>query len=138
MRSAVAGVIAQAVSSPLWECTMRVLPSLIPLALVWLAAGCGARTPLAVGDYEPASSAGGAPSIEPLTCRAGTFTTTRAMPAVMFLLDRSQSMSQSFAAGAILTMLASTVFPEAFKDGGPLVGLLTSIGFLLAFFLTQL
>lgn len=46
--------------------------------------------------------------------------------------------TQSFAAGAILCMLASTVFPEAFKDGGPVVGLLTSLGFLLAFFLTQL
>ena len=46
--------------------------------------------------------------------------------------------TQSFAAGAILCMLASTVFPEAFKDGGPVVGLLTSLGFLGAFFLTQL
>ena len=48
------------------------------------------------------------------------------------------AFTQSFAAGAILCMLASTVFPEAFKDGGPVVGLLTSIGFLIAFFLTQL
>jgi zinc transporter, ZIP family len=48
------------------------------------------------------------------------------------------ALTQSFAAGAILTMLASTVFPEAFKEGGPVVGLLTSIGFLVAFFLTRL
>jgi ZIP family zinc transporter len=48
------------------------------------------------------------------------------------------ALTQSFAAGAILTMLASTVFPEAFKDGGPRVGLLTSLGFLAAFFLTRL
>lgn len=47
-------------------------------------------------------------------------------------------LTQSFASGAILAMLASTVFPEAFKDGGPVVGLLTAIGFLIAFFLSKL
>lgn len=48
------------------------------------------------------------------------------------------ALTQSFAAGAILAMLASSVFPQAFKDGGPMVGLLTSIGFLIAFFLSKL
>lgn len=48
------------------------------------------------------------------------------------------ALTQSFAAGAILAMLASSVFPEAFKDGGPMVGLLTSVGFLIAFFLSKL
>jgi ZIP family zinc transporter len=45
---------------------------------------------------------------------------------------------QAFAAGAILTMLASTMMPEAFAEGGAMVGLLTSLGFLLAFLLGRL
>jgi ZIP family zinc transporter len=39
----------------------------------------------------------------------------------------------SFAAGAILTMLADTMMPEAFARGGKLVGLATTLGFGLAF-----
>ncbi|HEV2744930.1 MAG TPA: ZIP family zinc transporter [Rubrobacter sp.] len=44
---------------------------------------------------------------------------------------------QSFAAGAILTMLASTMMPEAYEEGGPVVGIVTTVGFLLAFFLSR-
>jgi ZIP family zinc transporter len=40
---------------------------------------------------------------------------------------------QSFAAGALLTMLADTMMPEAFTDAGPVVGLATTLGFLVAF-----
>jgi zinc transporter, ZIP family len=43
---------------------------------------------------------------------------------------------QAFAAGAILTMLVDTMIPEAFADGGDLVGLATVLGFAAAFFLT--
>jgi zinc transporter, ZIP family len=43
-----------------------------------------------------------------------------------------------FAGGAILTMLADTMMPEAFKHGGKLVGLATTLGFALAFALTML
>lgn len=39
---------------------------------------------------------------------------------------------QAFAAGAILTMLADTMMPEAFEDGGPWVGLTTVVGFVAA------
>ena len=45
---------------------------------------------------------------------------------------------QAFAAGAILTMLGSTMMPEAYAEGGELVGLLTAAGFLLAFVLSKL
>jgi ZIP family zinc transporter len=38
----------------------------------------------------------------------------------------------AFAGGAILTMLADTMMPEAFEHGGRLVGLLTTLGFALA------
>jgi ZIP family zinc transporter len=39
----------------------------------------------------------------------------------------------SFAGGAILTMLADTMMPEAFEHGGKLVGVVTTVGFGLAF-----
>ena len=45
--------------------------------------------------------------------------------------------AQSFAAGAILTMLADTMFPEAFESGGDLVGLATALGFATAFLLAR-
>jgi ZIP family zinc transporter len=38
----------------------------------------------------------------------------------------------AYAGGAVLTMLASTMLPEAHKQGGPLTGLVTTAGFLLA------
>ncbi|HEX8218970.1 MAG TPA: ZIP family zinc transporter, partial [Chloroflexia bacterium] len=43
---------------------------------------------------------------------------------------------QSFAAGGILTMLASTMLPEAYEEGGAVVGVVTTIGFLAAFMLS--
>ena len=45
---------------------------------------------------------------------------------------------QSFAAGAILTMLADTMMPEAFEHSGALVGLVTLAGFACAFLLSTL
>jgi ZIP family zinc transporter len=44
---------------------------------------------------------------------------------------------QAFAAGAILTMLADTMMPEAFEHGGTSVGLLTCLGFTAAFLLSR-
>lgn len=44
----------------------------------------------------------------------------------------------SFAAGAVLTMLASTMLPEAAEDGGPVIGLVTTAGFLAAVLLDRL
>ena len=44
----------------------------------------------------------------------------------------------AYAGGAILTMLADTLMPEAFEKGGAQAGLLTSVGFALAFALTTL
>jgi zinc transporter, ZIP family len=45
---------------------------------------------------------------------------------------------QAFAAGALLTMLADTMMPEAFEFGGKLVGLLTVAGFGAALAIAQL
>ena len=39
----------------------------------------------------------------------------------------------SFAAGAILTMLAQTMMPEAFEHGGKFVGVVTTLGFAVAY-----
>jgi ZIP family zinc transporter len=44
----------------------------------------------------------------------------------------------AFAAGAILTMLADTMMPEAFEHGGIFVGVLTTLGFGAAFFVHSL
>ncbi len=58
-----------------------------------------------------------------------------------FLAGASENLIaaiQAFAAGAILTMLASTMMPEAYEKGGEVVGLVTSAGFLLAFILSRL
>ncbi len=47
------------------------------------------------------------------------------------------AVAQSFAAGAIITMLADTMFPEAFESGGDRVGLATALGFATAFLLSR-
>ena len=44
----------------------------------------------------------------------------------------------AFAGGAILTMLADTMMPEAFEHGGKLVGVVTTFGFALAFAISSL
>jgi zinc transporter, ZIP family len=45
---------------------------------------------------------------------------------------------QAFAGGAVLTMLADTMTPEAFKESGRLAGLATVLGFALAYLLSTL
>lgn len=44
---------------------------------------------------------------------------------------------EAFAAGAILAMLADTMMPEAYEDGGFLIGILTVLGFLTAFIISR-
>jgi zinc transporter, ZIP family len=44
----------------------------------------------------------------------------------------------AFAAGAILTMLADTMMPEAYAHGGKLVGVVTTLGFSIAFLIHSL
>jgi ZIP family zinc transporter len=47
------------------------------------------------------------------------------------------AVTQAFAAGAILTMLADTMMPEALERGGDWAGLATALGFVLAFLLSH-
>ena len=66
--------------------------------------------------------------------------TLAALLGYLFLAGASGNLIaaiQAFAAGAILTMLASTMMPEAYEDGGPVVGVVTTVGFLLAFVLSR-
>ena len=44
----------------------------------------------------------------------------------------------AFAAGAILTMLADTMMPEAFQHGGKFVGVVTTLGFITAYLIHTL
>ena len=44
----------------------------------------------------------------------------------------------ALAAGGILAMLADTMMPEAFENGGPVVALATAVGFMCAFLLSHL
>jgi Predicted divalent heavy-metal cations transporter len=45
---------------------------------------------------------------------------------------------ESFASGAILAMLADSMMPEAYEEGGYLIGILTVLGFLTAFILFKI
>lgn len=57
---------------------------------------------------------------------AAGFAFVRAVPAA------DGSLARAFAAGAVLTMLADVMMPEAFEHGGKVVGLLATLGFLTA------
>lgn len=48
------------------------------------------------------------------------------------------SLPLAFAAGAVLASLADTLMPEAYEQGGPLVALSTTAGFVLSFILATL
>jgi ZIP family zinc transporter len=48
------------------------------------------------------------------------------------------SIALSFASGAILVMLAESMIPEAFEEGGINIGLATGAGFMAAFILGTL
>lgn len=47
--------------------------------------------------------------------------------------DQSLSLILAFAGGAVLAAIANTLFPQAYRDGGPWVTVATVAGFLLAF-----
>jgi ZIP family zinc transporter len=48
------------------------------------------------------------------------------------------AMIASFAGGAIIAMIASTMMPEAFQEGGPSVGIITALGLLTSLILDSL
>jgi zinc transporter, ZIP family len=52
--------------------------------------------------------------------------------------DEAVAFVLAFAGGAVLTMLADTMMPEAFEHGGKLAGLATTLGFAVAFAVSAL
>jgi ZIP family zinc transporter len=44
----------------------------------------------------------------------------------------------AFAAGGVLAMLAESMIPEAFADAQPFIGLITVVGFLVAFLIIKI
>jgi ZIP family zinc transporter len=48
------------------------------------------------------------------------------------------ALVQAFAAGALLTMLTDTMIPEAYEYSGPATGLVTVLGFTVAFGISTL
>ncbi|RIW37321.1 ZIP family metal transporter [Bacillus salacetis] len=59
----------------------------------------------------------------------------------LFLQGSSESVSYligAFGAGGLLAMVSSTMLPEAFEQGGPIVGFVSSMGIILSFILTNL
>jgi ZIP family zinc transporter len=72
----------------------------------------------------------------------GVVIVSAAAAALAFLLFDSAGPGipfvQAFAAGGLLTMLVDTMIPEAFEDGGDVAGLVTVLGFVLAFLLSAL
>ncbi len=58
----------------------------------------------------------------------------------VFLEDASKtiiSIISAFAAGAVVSMVSAAMMPEAYDEGGPIVGLVTSLGLLISLILTQ-
>ncbi|MBN8193078.1 ZIP family metal transporter [Bacillus sp. NTK074B] len=59
----------------------------------------------------------------------------------VFLENAPESTSYligAFGAGGLLAMVSSTMMPEAYEEGGPIVGFLSSLGIILSFILTNL
>ncbi|ADU31949.1 ZIP family metal transporter [Evansella cellulosilytica] len=52
--------------------------------------------------------------------------------------DSIKAIVSSFAGGAIIAMIASTMMPEAYKEGGPIVGFITAVGLFLSLWLHHL
>ncbi|WP_409296539.1 ZIP family metal transporter [Peribacillus sp. SCS-26] len=64
-----------------------------------------------------------------------------AMLGYVFLRDSSGAVLASigaFGAGGLVAMVCSTMLPEAFEEGGPIVGLIASFGLIASLFMTAL
>ncbi len=76
-------------------------------------------------------------SVSKITVMWGALTVTCGIAAMVgfVLADHLSGVglkAEAFAGGAVLTMLADSMMPEAFQHGGRAVGLLTVLGFLVA------
>jgi ZIP family zinc transporter len=75
-----------------------------------------------------------------LWAAVGLAVSLAAVLSYVFLTDihpKAIGTIEAFAAGAILAMLADSMMPEAFEEGGFTVGLFTVLGFLVAFLVSR-
>jgi ZIP family zinc transporter len=80
------------------------------------------------------------PKIYYMWAIVGLILTAIAVLSFVFLHDINPNIIgiiEAFAAGAILAMLADTMMPEAYGEGGFSIGILTVLGFLVAFILSR-
>ena len=107
------------------------------IGIAYLAAVFVSNLPEALSSSSGLATAGWRPRrVMAMWC--GIVLTSGAASLLGYVLFQGQSSEAvafvlAFAAGAILTMLADTMMPEAYEHGGPLVGVATTIGFAVAF-----
>ena len=66
------------------------------------------------------------------------FSALSSLGGALLLQDASNSVKaimSSFAGGGIIAMVASTMMPEAYEEGGPSVGFITAVGVFIALIL---
>lgn len=98
------------------------------------------NAPEAIGSAATMRSSGGAKPREVMLMWAGTavilvVVTVAAHAAGDSIGPSHIATVQAFAGGATIAVLADTLMPEAYKEGGWWVGLATALGFFLAFVL---
>ena len=74
----------------------------------------------------------------PIAVVAGTISTAIGFAVLSKTSPAIISIAISFAAGAILVMLAESMIPEAFDEGGSKIGLAAMAGFVIAFILGRI
>jgi ZIP family zinc transporter len=109
-------------------------------AVVLLVAIIVGNTPEAIGSGAVLRSQGTMAARQGLLLWVGVgvvlvVVTVVAFAAADTLSPTSIAGAQAFAGGATIAVLASTLMPEAYKEGGWWVGLATAFGFLVAFML---
>jgi ZIP family zinc transporter len=112
------------------------------VSVAFLAAVFLSNLPEAIAATSGLAKAGWAPShilgLWALVCAVSGMASLLGYVVLDTASPRTVALVLAFAGGAILTMLADTMMPEAFEHGGRLVGLFTTLGFGLAFALSSL
>jgi zinc transporter, ZIP family len=112
------------------------------LSWTFLVAVFLSNLPEAMSATAGLSRAGRSPS-QIMTLWAGTAAVSAVAAAIGYTLlggtaPGTVAFAQAFAAGALLTMLADTMIPEAYEFGGRATGLATALGFSVAFGVTAI
>ena len=111
---------------------------------VWVASPCSAADTLGEQERTVLTGMFGADALEPLANtalfgEASAASVSLQIASVLALAERRTDVAgrvaviTAVAAGAILTMIADTMIPEAFEQTRAWTGLITAVGFLVAF-----